>query len=283
MIRSVPRLSPFILLLAGASAGSASASSIPWVGTGDYTAAPSSVGDEAVVGPFNMFDLHHRSGAIIDWTTDVDGSLDASVGDIFTVYFQTHVVNHLDVGGTVVPSPGLNSTYELTVTTVFTEVMTGFDLVGGVPTATFDVLGGEAFMYFDSTRDARYIPDIGFTDGDVILHASITGGDATVSNPFPGALTGGVTVDFSVDFFDASVFGPDPITGGLVEMTFRDPSRPLTSVLGVIVDNLNDAQVAGDGTVYLHTVPIPAPFWLLGTAMAGVMAVARRRSMSRGV
>jgi hypothetical protein len=60
------------LILTSLQAGAAV---VPWIGTADYTAAPTSAGDEDVAGPFDTYDF--GMGAAV-----IDGALCAiSVGD----------------------------------------------------------------------------------------------------------------------------------------------------------------------------------------------------------
>ena len=259
----------------------ADAALIPWVGTADYTASTSATGDEDVVGPFDTYDFG-MGAAVIDGAT---GSI--SEGDILTGSYQSYVTSHElnSTGGGTAAAPNLNSTgsgggYELTIAADFTEVIT---LVSG-STVEFDITGGSANLWFDTTPDFDFNTDTGFTSDDAILTGSIIGGSGTLIS---GGLFGVTSIDIQVDSFDASIFDPDTIVAGNSVFTLQITNPTNAAFLNGIQNGANsvngntigadDLLVAADGNLALQAIPVPPAVWLFGSGLLGLVGVARRK------
>ncbi len=103
----------------------------------------------------------------------------------FDLLTHARVIGFLDDAGKPLPNPpGLNSTFEITMTARFTEVVTG--IAPGFPKLTDNTVAfstvpskpGFLELFFDSSPDAVDVSGSGFNDGDVILRGT-TIGDAT--------------------------------------------------------------------------------------------------------
>lgn len=260
----------------------AEAALLPWVGTADYTAAPSAGGsDEDVVGPFDTYDF--GMGAAV-----IDGALGSvSVGDNLSGSYQSYVTSHEynSAGGGTAAAPNLNTTgsgggYELTIAADFTETITSVS--GG--TIEFDITGGSADLWFDTTPDFSFNGDTGFTSDDAILSGSIVGGSGTLLN---GGLFGVTSIDILVISFDANIFDPDTIIAGNSVFTlqvtnptnaaFLDGIRNGANSINGNTIGVNDLLVAADGNLALQAVPVPAAVWLFASGLLSLAGVARRR------
>lgn len=262
----------------------ANAASLPWVGTADYTAATSSTGDEdSAVGPFDTYDF--GVGAAV-----IDGALGAvSVGDNLTGSFQSFVTAHelISGGGGTAAAPNLNTTgvgggYELTIAAEFTETITSVNTTTG--TVEFDITGGSANLWFDTTPDFNFNADTGFTDVDAILMGTVVGGSGALLG---GGLFGVTSIDIMVDSFDANVFDPDTIVAGNSVFTLQLTNPASSEFLDGIINGANsvngntvggnDLLIAADGNLALQAVPVPPAVWLFGSGLLGLVGIARRK------
>jgi len=251
---------------------------IPWVGTADYTAAPSADGFEDVVGPFDTYDFG-MGAAVID---GAGGSL--SVGDNLTGSYQSYVTSHEynSTGGGTAAASNLNTTgsgsgYELTIAADFTETITS---VSG-STVEFDITGGSVDLWFDTNPDFDFNNDTGFTSVDAILSGTIVGGSGTLIS---GGLFGVTSIDILITSFNAGIFDPNTIAAGNSVFTLQitNPTTAaflngITSVNGNTID-ANDLLVAADGNLALQAIPIPAAVWLFGSGLLGLVGIARRKA-----
>lgn len=253
----------------------ASASS-SWAGTADYTAATSSAGDEESVGPFSRYDF--GSGvALFEATGNVGNSR------YYNGYFQSFVTRH-ELNGVAVASPLLDSSYELTISASFSQVITnlaaGFDSIAVNP-------GGVVSLYLDTTVDRNYATDQGFTDGDVILSGVIQGGMGSISS-FGSQAFGVTDLEILITGFNHDVFAPADIVAGSSIFTLRLNSPfdagyidPIPSVMGHAYDPAaGDLKYAVDGYVDLAAAPVPEAdtyaLMLAGLAMIAVIGYRQR-------
>ena len=260
-------------------APTAHAALMPWTGTANYLAASGSAGDEDNVGPFNSYDF--ASGGVVLIRPAAAASPGSfTVGDTFDGYYQSYVTRHM-LGTSTVSSANLNTTgsgsgYEITVGAHFTEEVTAVDAFGN---PTFSVTGGTATVYLDTNPNYNFSTGAGFNDGTPILTGNINGGTGTFLTT-AGVGVGTIQVAVDSSGVNSSVFNPADIAGadGIFTLKF-DPAgtAQVSAVLGNSVGT-NDLVLQADGNLNLLAVPLPAPVWLLGVALAGLAMTARRNS-----
>lgn len=245
-----------------------------WVGTADYTSAPSSTGDEDIIGLFDTYDA--APGVVLLKPTGTTGS-GSSLVSSFNGFYQSYITNHT-LAGTVVSSPGLNagvnSTYELTAVATFTESVTAAGAIS--------VTGGNFAIYMDTNPNYSFGGDTGFTDGDSILSGNIISGTGTAMPDFSFGVT---DITFQVTSFNAAVYSPaSAITGGgIFTLRLNNPADagllgPITSVMGNSVGT-GDLKYAGDGYITL-AVPEAQTYAMMLAGLALVGFMARRNSRS---
>lgn len=112
----------------------------------------------------------------------------------FDLYAHARVAGFLDVNGVPLLTPGLNTSYEITMIAGFTQVVTAFTTAGNLPIVAFETVADvPAFVqvFFDDSRDAADLSGSGFNDGRLILSGSHVGnanGIVSVTNTAPQAL-----------------------------------------------------------------------------------------------
>ena len=254
-----------LLAACGFAAQSAHALS-NWVGTADYTAGTSSVGDEDVVGPFSTFDA--GAGVVLLEATGTSGST-----AYYNGFYQSYVTNH-ELFGTSVAAPNLNSTYELTLVSSFQEAV-------DTTTGAFTITGGTFDIFLDTTNNRSFSGDSGFTDGDNILSGTITGGNGT-SISVASMIFGVSDINIQVTSFDSNVFEPDTITdaGGIFTLRLNNPYdagflNGINSVQGHTVDS-GDFKFAADG--YMAMAVPEANTYAMMLAGLGLVGFMARRS-----
>ncbi|MDP3584465.1 MAG: flocculation-associated PEP-CTERM protein PepA [Thiobacillus sp.] len=262
-------------LLAASSFVVQSAQAAPnWIGTADYTAG-SPEGDEDVVGPFSTYDF--GTGVVLLETTSVVGNVSTLNG-----YFQSFVTNH-ELNSVLVLAANLNTTYELTVVANFSQTTTQID-----PNTASTVIqnGGSFTIYRDTYPDRDYTTDSGFTNGEVIMSGTVTGGGG-VAATFGSAIFGANDITVQVTSFDAAVFDPDTIATADGIFTLRlgnsaDASflSDVPSVLGNTAD-AGDYKFAADGYATL-AVPEAETYamMLVGLGLVGFMVRRRTRLLA---
>jgi len=195
----------------------------PWVGTANYQAAPSAVGDEdASVGPFSNYDFS-SGGVLLLQPDSVTSPGTYSVGDTYKAYYQSYVTGHVDKLGGTVGSPALNtngaagsgSGYELTVSGWFTQQVSA--IAGNIP--VFSIIDGSARLFFDTTPDYNFNSDSGFIDGANILTGNVSSGSGYLVPFVAGA--DNVTLHVGGADFDSNVYEPDTISNAAADITLR--------------------------------------------------------------
>jgi hypothetical protein len=170
----------------------------------------------------------------------------------------------------------------LTVAANFTQTITS---VSG-STVEFDITGGSADLWFDTTPDFNFNTDTGFTGNDAILTGTIVGGSGTLIS---GGLFGVTSIDIRVDGFDTGVFDPDTIVAGNSVFTLQITNPTTAAFLSGITSGANsvngnaigadDLLLAADGNLALQTVPVPPAVWLFGSGLLGMIGIARRKAV----
>lgn len=250
---------------------------MPWTGTANYLDASGSTGDEESVGPFSSYDFSSGGMALIR-PSSVGTPGTFTVGDTYQGYYQASVTRHM-LGSSTVASPNLNTTgsgsgYELTVGADFMERVSGVDSFGN---PTFEVTGGTASIYLDTNPDHDAMAGTGYTNGTEILKGSISEGEGTYLN------ASGIGVSYLQVAFEpvsSDVFNPATLAGAQGVFTLQRNPGATAGVTGVLGNTVStgDLVLTADGNLELTAVPLPAPIWLLGVALAGLGVVARRRS-----
>ncbi|MBI3432291.1 MAG: flocculation-associated PEP-CTERM protein PepA [Hydrogenophilales bacterium] len=184
------------LLVASGFAAQAAHATSGWTGTADYTQALAGTG---TVGTFDTYDA--APGVVLLQSTGTTGSGSSQVST-FNGFYQSYVTNHL-LAGNVVPSLGLNSTYELTAVASFAESVTAAGAIS--------VTGGNFSIYVDNTTNHNFGADSGFTDGVSILSGNIISGSGVAS---PSFSFGATDITIQVTSFNAAVYNPATIVGG---------------------------------------------------------------------
>ena len=253
-------------MLAVSSFAAQFAHAVNWVGTADYTVAGG--GDEEIVGPFSTYDagmgvvlLQAVTGAPAGFTN-------------FNGFYQSYVTNHEYLGNPVVS--GLNTTYELTAVSSFTETL-------NLSTGAFTITGGTFNLFLDtsSATTRSFTGDSGFTDGISILSGTITGGTGTSVNA-GGWVLGVADIDIQITGFNASVFEPDTITdaGGIFTLRLNnvydsDFLNGINNVQGNSV--VGGDKYSADGYITL-AVPEAETYAMMLAGLGLVGFMARRRS-----
>lgn len=258
-------------LLAASGFAATSAHAINWVGSADYTKAATSFGDEDVVGAFDTYD--QAPGVVLLKTTSMVGSTVNLDG-----YYQSYIGQH-QLAGAPVAAPKLDSTYELTVVANFSE---SSDSSTGAITVNN---GGSFALYMDTNRDRNFVGDSGFTNGDLILSGTITGGVGT-SVALGGMIFGVTDITIAVTGYDTNVYSPDTITngGGIFTLRLGSPLdapflSDVKSVQGHSVTDPGSYLFAADGYTAL-AVPEASTYAMMLAGLGLVGFVARRRTRS---
>src|SRR5688572_29573946 len=109
------------------------------------------------------------------------------VGQQLTFLYQANLVSATAPNGSTIALPGLNTTYEYTITASINETVTGFGEIGGVQIATFSLTGGTMNIYFDVAANADTAAGTGFDDGLEVLTGTVESGDSIFSFITSGA------------------------------------------------------------------------------------------------
>lgn len=261
--------------------------STPWNGTADYTAALTSAGDEAAVGPFDTYDFGPGIGLI-----KPDGAVAA--GQTFQGYFQTVVTGHL-YQSNALTTPELNVSgasgsgngFELTVRSYFEGTYVNVS----ANSLDFNITSGTAGLYFDTTPDYNFANDSGFANDEAILSGAISTGIGSII--FPNVIGVGVetvNLDISGVFggFNADIFEPDTIGGGSAIFSIKTKTPSNSTPIIDQVTNGSAKSVSGlsivggqlfelDGQMQLTAVPVPGAAWLFLSAIMGLLSVTRRK------
>lgn len=227
------------------------------------------------VSGFDSYDFSSGGAVLIRPDSPGTSIANLQLGDTLTGYYQANLTNHV-AGNNIVLDSTLNTSYEVTIAATFNERVVGVDSFGNL---TFQVTGGNASIYFDPSRNSNPMTGSGFEDGTRILNGTIDGGSAVfMSGSGIGVSNVNVTFDQS-----GNVFNP-AIAGGRGVFTLQSNPALTSGITGVLGQSRtgSDLVLSADGNLELMAVPLPAPVWLLGVALAGLGMVARRRSNSSG-
>jgi hypothetical protein len=252
----------------------------PWIGSADYTAAPTSPSnDEDKVGPFSTYDF--GTGVVLLKDMGTVGSVTSYDG-----YYQSFVTKH-ELFGATVAAPKLDSTYELTAQATFSETVTKLS----AKTSEILVTGGTFNLYFDTTPDRNFNTDSGFGGDDILLSGTILSGEGSATTSVVNGVTqvsGSTDLIIRIDAYNHSVFDPDTIVAGQSIFTLRLNNgldapfiSPITSVMGVAYSDSDsnpltgDLKFSADGNIAL-AVP-EAETWAMMLAGLGLVGLQLRR------
>jgi hypothetical protein len=269
-----------VLALGSLLASQQAIANTTWVGSANYTNAPTATGDEASVGLFDTYDFGNGVGSI------VTSSANFTPGASFTGYYQTYLTRHelagqginlnqLDTSGGANFS-GNNNGFEITLQSTFNGVYTSnaFGMVG------FNVTGGTTKVFFDTSPDYSFTGDNGFddaggSDGAVLLSGNISGGSGTI---LLGPQFGVSQLNLAgfLGTAPAGVYTPNNIGGGTALFTINlSNTAVLSGVTSVMGKSTN--LYAADGSLQLTAVPVPGAAWMFLSAMMGMISVSRRK------
>lgn len=259
-------IKPNIFLALGLSLLTPSAfASVPWVGSVDYSQAPSAVGTEPTVGPFDTYDF----GAGVSLIQLTSGS---TFNGVYQAMVNGHFLNNIGINVPGLDLSGTGDGFELTVTSSFTGT---YSIIGDLQTINYTA--GEVTMYFDPNSNYSFASDSGFSDGDAILSGTIIGGSAFVD------LTSGLGVSqLELQLSGTDVFSPNTINGGsaLFSINLSNPEllAGITSVMGQNVAGGGLSYfAAADGSIQLTAVPAPTAAWLFLSGLMGFVGLTRQK------
>lgn len=247
-----------------------------------------------------------------DWSSSGSGvtvgmtpgqSLNA--GETFNFKYQSNLVDLTSPNGNSRgPFPNLNSGYEYTIVSNLSERVVGFSSEGTRNTAQFELVGGDAFIFFDNRVNHDVASGNGFNDGTQVLKATVSpvaGGRSVFTYDTATGMGGGGTspfFNFIINPTDVNSQFLDPaqlIAGLQFQGTLNFPAQDSTTLAffrgrtgeGQFAEYLvkgSDMLFKVDGNSKFiakeETAPIPEPstMLLMGAGLLGIGIFARRRA-----
>lgn len=193
-----------------------------------------------------------------DWNPDNALAVDAvpiataPATNTFTLYMQASLGNFLDASSTPISGTGLNSSYEITFQTGFTELGTQaiipgtgissiFSLPADTPVNFFNV-------YYDTSMNVDQLAGTGYGDGTLILSGVVINNSTTFFVPF-------IDAEGNIGYAPLDSFGTDNYpgietvigSGGgslTADVTSQDFNYFLSNISSLLVDlEFNTSQV----------------------------------------
>lgn len=129
-----------------------------------------------------------------DWNPDNSLAVDAvpiataPATNTFTLYSQASLGNFLDANSQVINGTGLNSSYEITYQTGFTELGTSAIIPGAGISSVFSLPADTPVnffnVYYDTSMNVDQLAGTGYGDGTLILSAVVVGNSTSFFIPF---------------------------------------------------------------------------------------------------
>jgi len=260
---------------------------------GSAANAASITNSDGTLSPFGGIDW---DSAGIAWTSGFSDT----AGDTFTLYYASWATSIKQPDGTTFTTGFLDNTadgvansvlgnflnqnnlsYEYTIFAVLDESVVSC----GLTECTFNVTGGDFYIYYQVPANADVAAGTGFTDGTLVIQGTVDPDLGTLFSTINGGqanLTGTVTYTNNT-YINPSLLGTK-LTSTLQLASQTNVTFPTAFDKNGdgTTEPLGDPQVIefqADANQTFTAVPVPEPgiLLLLGSAFAGLAAIGRRR------